>query len=109
MYKKAVILIKNKQYLVVPNKYSYIDKLKYKKNKIIKIKKILFLLEKNNKVIIGSPYLKNYNIKILIVDHLKNDKVIVFKKKRRKGYKVKRGYRHNLTKIKILSINRNGT
>jgi large subunit ribosomal protein L21 len=39
-----------------------------------------------------------------IVEHVKDDKVIVFKKKRRKGYKVKNGFRHSFTKVKIDSI-----
>ncbi|WGH24780.1 MAG: 50S ribosomal protein L21 [Candidatus Shikimatogenerans bostrichidophilus] len=106
MYKKAIILIHNNQYLIYPNKYTYINKLKYNINKILVIKKILYILKKNNKIEIGRPYLKDYLVKILIVNHIKNKKIIVFKKKRRKGYKKKIGYRHYLTKIKVLSINK---
>ncbi|WGH24596.1 MAG: 50S ribosomal protein L21 [Candidatus Shikimatogenerans bostrichidophilus] len=104
MCKKAIILINNNQYLIYPNKYTYIHKLNYNVNKILFIKRILYIIKKNNNIEIGQPYLKKYRVKILIIEHLKNKKIIVFKKKRRKGYRRKTGYRHNITKIKILSI-----
>lgn len=53
---------------------------------------------------IGTPTLANASVNATIVEHQKGDKVIVFKKKRRKGYRVKNGHRQSFTKIKVDSI-----
>ena len=62
------------------------------------------MLEKDNKTTIGTPTINGANVTISIVDQIKDKKIIVFKKKRRKGYKVKNGHRQMLTKIKIDAI-----
>ena len=59
------------------------------------------------KTLIGSPTVNNITVKAKILKHFKGDKVIVFKKKRRKGYKVKNGHRQSLTQISIQSILQN--
>lgn len=64
----------------------------------------VLLVDKDGKVTIGTPNVKSAKVSATVVEHLKDDKVIVFKKKRRKGYKVKNGHRQPLTKIKIESI-----
>ena len=64
----------------------------------------VLLIEDKGKTSIGNPSLENASVSASIIDHLKGDKVIVFKKKRRKGYKVKNGHRQYLTKIKIDNI-----
>jgi len=53
---------------------------------------------------LGAPLLDSASVGATVVEHVKGDKVIVFKKKRRKGYKVKNGHRQSFTKIKIDSI-----
>lgn len=53
---------------------------------------------------IGKPMLKSASVKATVLDHVKGDKVIVFKKKRRKGYRVKNGHRQSFTKLKIEAI-----
>ncbi|HNK90478.1 MAG TPA: 50S ribosomal protein L21, partial [Chitinophagales bacterium] len=53
---------------------------------------------------VGTPKVDGVVVSATIVEQLKDDKVIVFKKKRRKGFKVKNGFRQSLTKIKIDSI-----
>ena len=63
----------------------------------------VLLASDEGKVEIGTPTLDT-KVKATILEHFKDDKVIVFKKKRRKGYKVKRGHRQQLTKIKIDDI-----
>ncbi|WGH25148.1 MAG: 50S ribosomal protein L21 [Candidatus Shikimatogenerans bostrichidophilus] len=109
MYKKAIVLLKNNQYLVYPKKYIYVNKLNLNINTKLNIKKILLIVNKFNNVLIGNPYLKQFIVKTIIVNHLKNKKIIIFKKKKRKGYKIKRGHRQQITKLKIISIKKNGT
>ena len=63
------------------------------------------LVSRDSGISIGTPTLSGHSVTAEVVDHLKGDKVIVFKKKRRKGYKVKNGHRQSFTKLKIKSIN----
>ena len=62
------------------------------------------MLDDGVKVTIGAPAIANASVEAKVVKHLKDDKVIVFKKKRRKGYRVKNGHRQSLTEIVIESI-----
>ena len=64
----------------------------------------VYLKEDDGKVTIGKPVIDKAKVTAKILEHLKGDKVIVFKKKRRKGYKVKNGHRQSLTKISIEKI-----
>ncbi|WGH26589.1 MAG: 50S ribosomal protein L21 [Candidatus Shikimatogenerans bostrichidophilus] len=108
---KAIIKFGNHQYLIYPNKFIYLNKLNNieKKKKIIFKNNILLLIDDNNNIFIGKPIIKNYLVKAEIIKNIKNKKIIIFKKKKRKGYKIKKGYRHQLTKLKIINIKKNGT
>ena len=64
----------------------------------------VLLLDDNGKVSVGAPAVNGVQVTAKIVQHLKGDKVIVFKKKRRKGYAVKNGHRQRLTEITIQEI-----
>ena len=66
--------------------------------------KDVFLIEDKGSVQLGSPKIEKATVSASILEHFKGEKVIVFKKKRRKGYKVKNGHRQYLTKIKIDDI-----
>ena len=70
---------------------------------------ILLLLLICVQISVGAPVIKGAKVTAKILEHLKGDKVIVFKKKRRKGYKVKNGHRQYLTKIEILKIDENAS
>ena len=63
----------------------------------------VLLVDNDGSVEVGTPHLKA-KVQATVLDHVKGDKVIVFKKKRRKGYRVKNGHRQQYTKIKIDSI-----
>lgn len=69
----------------------------------IEIDRVL-LLNSDKDTVIGTPTVKNAKVVAEIVEHLKDSKVIVFKKKRRKGYEKKQGHRQNYTRIKIKDI-----
>ncbi|WDE42161.1 50S ribosomal protein L21 [Candidatus Karelsulcia muelleri] len=107
---KAYFEALGKQYCAKPYKYIDIPFIKIEKiGQKILLKKIL-LFSNKEKFNIGNPYLKNLYILAKVISHYKEKKKICFKKKRRKGYKLKKGHRQNMTKIKILSIVKiNGT
>ena len=65
----------------------------------------VLLLDNGSKVTVGTPTVKGASIQAKILQHVKDNKVIVFKKKRRKGYKVKNGHRQALTEILIEKVN----
>ncbi len=64
----------------------------------------ILLLSKNNSIAVGTPHVKNAKAEAEILEEKKADKKIVFKRKRRKGYKRKTGHRQILTSLKILKI-----
>ena len=99
----AIVEISGKQFKVEKNKFIYTDKVEPKTGKKIEFNNVLFISNKG-KVKIGKPTIKGSKVTGEILDQLKDDKVIVFKKKRRKGYKVKNGHRQQMTKILIKDI-----
>ncbi|MGX7593412.1 50S ribosomal protein L21 [Candidatus Karelsulcia muelleri] len=106
---KACFEALGNQFVATKDKYLYIPFLKLEKiGQQILFKKILLFINNGN-VKIGRPYLNNIYILAEVIGHRKEKKIIVFKKKRRKGYKLKKGHRQKMTKIKILSIGRHGT
>lgn len=99
----AVVEIKGHQYRVTPNSKVYVDKLSEKEGESITIDSILLLhTEKDIKV--GKPAVDGASVKAKVLRHVKSDKVIVFKKKRRKGYRVKNGHRQPMTQLLIENI-----
>ncbi|MDO9576394.1 MAG: 50S ribosomal protein L21 [Candidatus Cloacimonadales bacterium] len=69
----------------------------------IELSKVL-LLNTDDDTIIGTPVVKDVKVMAEVIDHFKDKKVIIFKKKRRKGYEKKQGHRQNYTRIKIKDI-----
>ena len=68
----------------------------------------MYLLDDGKSVTLGAPAITGASVEAKVVKHLKGDKVIVFKKKRRKGYRVKNGHRQSLTEILIEGISAKG-
>jgi len=99
----AVIETGGKQYLVSPGDKIKIEKIKAKEKEEIIFDKVL-LLEKNRKLEIGTPLLKNIKIKARVLSQEKGKKVTVFKYKPKTRYKVKKGYRQPYTEVEILKI-----
>ena len=99
----AVVNIAGQQFKVSENSTYYVPKLSKEPNKNITFKEVLVLNDdKNTKV--GNPLIKGAKVTAKVVEHLKDDKVIVFKKKRRKGYRKFNGHRQQLTKIEVTKI-----
>lgn len=100
---KAIVEIGGKQLKVEKGQTFLVNRLEKESGKKITFDKV-FLMEDKGKTTVGTPLIDKVSVSASIIDHLKGDKVIVFKKKRRKGYKVKNGHRQYLTKIKIDNI-----
>jgi len=100
----AIVKINGFQYKVSANQYLYVNRIHEEEGKDITLNEVL-LVDNEGDVRVGKPYLSGVTVSATILKHLKDDKIIVFKKKRRKGYKVKKGHRQHLTKLQINSIN----
>lgn len=99
----AIVIIAGKQFKVEKGRKLYVNRLAGEENSSVSFDKVL-LIDNDGKVEIGTPSVKDAKVEATILRHLKDDKVIVFKKKRRKGYKVKNGHRQFLTQIEIKDI-----
>ena len=97
---QALIEHKGKQFLVEENLELKLPYLGGKIGERIQIEKILYTDDSKKKEF-GKPYLTNFSISGKILSHGKDEKVVVFKMKRRKGYQVKNGHRQNFTMVKI--------
>ncbi|MEX0681496.1 MAG: 50S ribosomal protein L21 [Balneolales bacterium] len=100
----AIVEISGHQYKVAKNDVIFVDKQNTGENKKITLDKVLLTSDGNGKVQVGTPTLGNAKVEAKVVEHTKGDKMIVFKKKRRKGYQVRRGHRRHLTRILIQKI-----
>ncbi len=99
----AIVDIAGKQFKVEKDKFYYTPLLDGKDGDTVEFDQVL-LVDNGGKVNIGTPVIKGSKVKGKILEHVKGDKVIVFKKKRRKGYKVKNGHRQDFTKVLIEDI-----
>ncbi len=99
----AVIKTGGKQYRAKPGDVLEIEKLTVEKGKTVTFEEVL-LIEDEDKVLVGTPFVENAAVTAVVMDNFKGDKVIVFKKKRRKQYKRTKGHRQELTRIKIENI-----
>jgi large subunit ribosomal protein L21 len=99
----AIVEIAGQQFKVAKDQKVYVHRLTAEEGSKVTFDNVL-LVDKAGKVTIGAPAIKGAKVKATVLGHLKGDKVIVFKKKRRKGYKVKNGHRQYLTEIQIDGI-----
>lgn len=99
----AIVEIAGLQYKVKEDQQLYVNRLQGNTGDVVSFDKVL--LTDNGSISVGAPVISGVSIEAKILEHLKGDKVIVFKKKRRKGYQKKNGFRPMLTKVQITSIN----
>jgi large subunit ribosomal protein L21 len=101
----AIVEIAGQQFKVEHGKKIFVHRQEFEEGKDIEFDKVL-LIEDEGKITIGEPTIEGAVIGGRILDNtVRGDKVIVFKKKRKKGYRVKNGHRQNFTQIEIISIN----
>ena len=99
----AIVEIAGQQFKVAKDQKVYVHRLQEEEGSKVSFNNVL-LLDQDGNVTIGAPAINGAAVEAKIVKHLKGDKVIVFKKKRRKGYSKKNGHRQALTEIVIESI-----
>jgi large subunit ribosomal protein L21 len=99
----AIVDIAGKQFKVAKDQYIYAPKLEGEAGEAVSFDKVL-LIDDGGTVNIGAPTVSGASVSGKILEHVKGDKVIVFKKKRRKGYVVKNGHRQQFTKVQIEGI-----
>ena len=99
----AIVDIAGQQFKVEKDQKLYVHRLEGEEGKNVSFDKVL-LIDTGSKVTVGDPVVKGAAVNAKIVTHLKGDKVLVFKKKRRKGYKKLNGHRQYLTQIQIEGI-----
>jgi len=99
----AIVEIAGQQFKVVKDQKVFVHRLQTEEGKQVAFDNVL-LIGDGDKVTVGAPAIDGAQVGAKVLKHLKGDKVIVFKKKRRKGYRVKNGHRQSLTEIQIESI-----
>jgi len=100
----AIVEIAGQQFKVQKDQQLFVHRLEAELNTSLEFDRVL-LVENDGKVSIGAPVVSGAKVSVKVIDHLKGDKVIVFKKKRRKGYQKSNGHRQQFTKIQIENIN----
>ena len=98
----AIVNIAGQQFKVEEGQELFVHRLEAQEGDSLSFDQVM-LVSKGNDVKVGTPVLKA-KVSATVLGHQKGDKVIVFKKKRRKGYRVKNGHRQQFTKIKIDGI-----
>ncbi|GAB1858231.1 50S ribosomal protein L21 [Flavobacteriaceae bacterium MHTCC 0001] len=99
----AIVEIAGHQFKVEKDQKVFVNRLQTEEGKKVAFDNVL-LIGDGDKVTVGAPAINGAQVGAKVVKHLKGDKVIVFKKKRRKGYRVKNGHRQSLTEIVIENI-----
>ncbi|MDG2372206.1 MAG: 50S ribosomal protein L21 [Flavobacteriaceae bacterium] len=104
----AIVDIAGQQFKVEKDQKIFVHRLNEKEGSKVSFGKIL-LLDDGKDVKIGAPTVDGASVDAKVINHLKGDKVIIFKKKRRKGYRVKNGHRQYLSEIQISNISSSGS
>ena len=99
----AIVEISGKQFKVEKKQKLFVNRLDVAEGKKISFDNVL-MVNDGSKSSVGTPNVSGVQVDAKVLKHLKSDKVIVFKKKRRKGYKVKNGHRQAITEIEISDI-----
>ena len=99
----AVVEIQGSQFKVKKDQKLFVNKIDAKEGSKVSFDNVL-LFDDGKKVHVGKPNLSGKSVEAKVISHKKDDKIIVFKKKRRKGYKVKNGHRQSITEIIIQGI-----
>ncbi len=99
----AIVDIAGQQFKVEKDQKLFVHRLAGDEGKQVSFEKVM-LLDTGSKVLVGDPVIKGASVSAKIIAHVKGDKVLVFKKKRRKGYQKLNGHRQQMTQIQIEEI-----
>lgn len=100
----AIVEIAGQQFKIEQGRKVYVHRLEAEEGSQIKLDRVM-LVDNDGSVKVGTPLVEGAEVTATVVNHIKGDKVLVFKKKRRKGYQKMNGHRQYLTTLKIDSIN----
>lgn len=100
----AIIESGSRQYRVAPQSVLEVDRLALEQGGAFETDRVLLLQEDGEAVVIGAPFVSGVTVRGTVVEHFRGRKIIVFKQKRRQGYRRKRGHRQELTRIRIEEI-----
>ncbi|MGV4415060.1 50S ribosomal protein L21 [Chryseobacterium sp. T1] len=98
----AIVEIAGLQYKVEQDQKLFVNRLAGEKGAKLSFDKVLMTV--NGTITVGAPAVSGIAVEVEILDHVQADKVIIFKKKRRKGYAKKNGHRQQLTQVRVVSI-----
>ena len=99
----AIVTIAGQQFKVEKDQEIFVHQLAANEGDNVSFSDVL-LLNNDGAITVGAPTVSGASVKATVLGHQKGDKVIIFKKKRRKGYRKKNGHRQSFTKIKIDSV-----
>jgi len=99
----AIVTIAGQQFKVEEGQEIFVHQLEASEGDSVSFDNVHMLIN-GDTTSVGTPVISGASVSATVLGHQKGDKVIVFKKKRRKGYKVKRGHRQSFTKLKIESV-----
>ncbi len=99
----AIVEIAGQQFKVEEGRKIFVHRLDAETGKSLEFERVL-LVEDGDKIVVGEPTVKDFIVAGKVLEHVRGDKVIVFKKKKKKGYQVKNGHRQNFTQIEITGI-----
>ena len=100
----AIVEIAGQQFKVTKDQKVFVHRLAVEEGEKVTFDKVL-LFDNEGTITIGAPAIEGASVEAKVISHLKGDKVIVFKKKRRKGYKKKNGHRQSFSQTVIEGIN----
>ena len=101
----AIVEISGKQFKVEKKQKLFVNRLDVAEGKKISFDNVL-MINDGSKSSVGTPNVSGVQVDAKVLKHLKSDKVIVFKKKRRKGYKRKQGHRREVSILRVVDISR---
>jgi large subunit ribosomal protein L21 len=101
--KYAIVDIAGQQFKVAEDQHLFVNRLEAGEGEKVNFEKVL-LVDQDGKVKVGKPTVSGAQVSAKVISHVKGDKVLVFKKKRRKGYQTLNGHRQALTRIQIEKI-----
>lgn len=99
----AIVEIAGQQFKVEKDQKVFVHRLDAEEGGQVEFTKVL-LVDNDGNIVVGAPAIEGAKVTAKVLSHLKGDKVIVFKKKRRKGYKTRNGHRQYLSQIQIEEI-----
>ena len=98
----AIVEIAGLQYKVEQNQKLFVNRLKGEKGDKVSFEKVLLTID--GAITVGAPAVEGVSVQAEILDHVQADKVIVFKKKRRKGYRKLNGHRQQFSEVRVKEI-----